>query len=201
MHPRDHVHPRDCVNLGGHMCPRDHMYPGDHMHPKDCVPLGDHVHLRDRMPPGGHAHHGALIPAHCRGSIVTITGTHLDSVYRAKIRFEASGVRTEATVSTGAGECCPLTLPCPPLFPGYYAMPVCSIPLPAGVRGPTSSRTAAVPQPTLPLREQCGDSTREPERVAGWCQRPLALPPPLLPPAQNIPLGAGGQAPSPQTWR
>ncbi|XP_074007942.1 macrophage-stimulating protein receptor [Numenius arquata] len=31
------------------------------------------------------------------GSMVTIIGTHLDSVYRAKIRFEASAVRTEAT--------------------------------------------------------------------------------------------------------
>ncbi|NXT78310.1 RON protein, partial [Zapornia atra] len=31
------------------------------------------------------------------GSMITITGTHLDSVYCAKIRFEASSVRTEAT--------------------------------------------------------------------------------------------------------
>ncbi|NXK25660.1 RON protein, partial [Arenaria interpres] len=31
------------------------------------------------------------------GSMLTIIGTHLDSVYRAKIRFEASAVRTEAT--------------------------------------------------------------------------------------------------------
>ncbi|NXH11700.1 RON protein, partial [Bucco capensis] len=31
------------------------------------------------------------------GSMLTITGAHLDSVYRTKIRFEASGVRTEAT--------------------------------------------------------------------------------------------------------
>ncbi|NWI66521.1 RON protein, partial [Todus mexicanus] len=29
------------------------------------------------------------------GSMLTITGTHLDSVYRAKIRFEASGVKTK----------------------------------------------------------------------------------------------------------
>ncbi|NWU99178.1 RON protein, partial [Upupa epops] len=29
------------------------------------------------------------------GSVLTITGTHLDSVYRALIRFEADGVRTE----------------------------------------------------------------------------------------------------------
>ncbi|NXY18716.1 RON protein, partial [Atrichornis clamosus] len=31
------------------------------------------------------------------GSLLTITGTYLDSVYRAKIRFEASGVITQAT--------------------------------------------------------------------------------------------------------
>ncbi|PKU36954.1 macrophage-stimulating protein receptor [Limosa lapponica baueri] len=31
------------------------------------------------------------------GSMLTIIGTHLDSVYRAKIRFESSAVRTEAT--------------------------------------------------------------------------------------------------------
>ncbi|XP_068014088.1 macrophage-stimulating protein receptor [Melanerpes formicivorus] len=39
----------------------------------------------------------AIVPS-CsyEGSIVTITGTHLDSVYRAKIRFEAGDVRTEA---------------------------------------------------------------------------------------------------------
>ncbi|KAM6060651.1 macrophage-stimulating protein receptor isoform 3-T3 [Theristicus caerulescens] len=40
----------------------------------------------------------AIIPS-CsyQGSMLTIIGTHLDSVYRAKIRFEASGMRTEAT--------------------------------------------------------------------------------------------------------
>ncbi|NXE78663.1 RON protein, partial [Cochlearius cochlearius] len=31
------------------------------------------------------------------GSMLTVIGTHLDSVYRAKVHFEASGVRTEAT--------------------------------------------------------------------------------------------------------
>ncbi|XP_074735016.1 macrophage-stimulating protein receptor [Strix uralensis] len=35
------------------------------------------------------------------GSMLTITGTHLDSVYRTKIRFEASGVKTEATECEG----------------------------------------------------------------------------------------------------
>ncbi|NWT41111.1 RON protein, partial [Chroicocephalus maculipennis] len=40
----------------------------------------------------------AVIPT-CsyEGSMLTVIGTHLDSVYRAKIRFEASGVRTKAT--------------------------------------------------------------------------------------------------------
>ncbi|NWI22413.1 RON protein, partial [Sula dactylatra] len=40
----------------------------------------------------------AIVPS-CsyEGSMLTIIGTHLDSVYRTKIRFEASGVRTEAT--------------------------------------------------------------------------------------------------------
>ncbi|XP_061202915.1 macrophage-stimulating protein receptor isoform X1 [Neopsephotus bourkii] len=40
----------------------------------------------------------AVIPS-CsyEGSMLTIIGTHLDSVYRAKIRFEASGVRTKPT--------------------------------------------------------------------------------------------------------
>ncbi|NXW53536.1 RON protein, partial [Eurystomus gularis] len=44
----------------------------------------------------------AIVPS-CsyEGSMLTITGTHLDSVYRAKIRFEASGVRTEATECEG----------------------------------------------------------------------------------------------------
>ncbi|NXR13191.1 RON protein, partial [Semnornis frantzii] len=44
----------------------------------------------------------AIVP-NCsfEGSIVTVTGTHLDSVYRAKIRFEASGVRTESTECEG----------------------------------------------------------------------------------------------------
>ncbi|KAM6301195.1 macrophage-stimulating protein receptor [Aegotheles albertisi] len=39
----------------------------------------------------------AIVPT-CsyEGSVLTIIGTHLDSVYRAKIHFEASGVRTEA---------------------------------------------------------------------------------------------------------
>ncbi|NXX98720.1 RON protein, partial [Centropus bengalensis] len=50
------------------------------------------------------------------GSMLTILGTHLDSVYRAKIRFEAGGVRTEAA------ECeapqVPEQLLCPsPAFP------------------------------------------------------------------------------------
>ncbi|XP_068883800.1 macrophage-stimulating protein receptor isoform X1 [Aphelocoma coerulescens] len=40
----------------------------------------------------------AIVPS-CsyEGSLLTIIGTHLDSVYRAKIRFEASGVITQAT--------------------------------------------------------------------------------------------------------
>ncbi|NXD03133.1 RON protein, partial [Certhia familiaris] len=40
----------------------------------------------------------AIIPS-CsyEGSLLTITGTHLDSVYRAKIRFEAGGVITQTT--------------------------------------------------------------------------------------------------------
>ncbi|NWH49667.1 RON protein, partial [Fregata magnificens] len=40
----------------------------------------------------------AIVPS-CsyEGSMLTIIGTHLDSVYRTKIRFEASGMRTEAT--------------------------------------------------------------------------------------------------------
>uniref|UniRef100_A0A8C6ZQY1 Sema domain-containing protein n=1 Tax=Nothoprocta perdicaria TaxID=30464 RepID=A0A8C6ZQY1_NOTPE len=35
------------------------------------------------------------------GSTLTLFGEHLDSVYRAKIRFEASGVKTEAQVRAG----------------------------------------------------------------------------------------------------
>ena len=65
--------------------------------------------------------------------MLTITGTHLDSVYRTKIRFEASGVKTEATVSTGAGCRRPPALSCPPHFPGHRDVPVPSIPLSAGV--------------------------------------------------------------------
>ncbi|XP_009475088.1 PREDICTED: macrophage-stimulating protein receptor [Nipponia nippon] len=44
----------------------------------------------------------AIIPS-CsyEGSMLTIIGTHLDSVYRAKIRFEASSVRTKATECEG----------------------------------------------------------------------------------------------------
>ncbi|XP_068057689.1 macrophage-stimulating protein receptor isoform X2 [Anomalospiza imberbis] len=40
----------------------------------------------------------AIVPS-CtyEGSLLTIVGTHLDSVYRAKIRFEAGGVITQAT--------------------------------------------------------------------------------------------------------
>ncbi|NWS09285.1 RON protein, partial [Motacilla alba] len=40
----------------------------------------------------------AIVPS-CsyEGSLLTIIGTHLDSVYRAKIRFEAGGVTTQAT--------------------------------------------------------------------------------------------------------
>ncbi|NWY97572.1 RON protein, partial [Loxia curvirostra] len=40
----------------------------------------------------------AIVPS-CsyEGSLLTIIGTHLDSVYRAKIRFEAGGVVTQAT--------------------------------------------------------------------------------------------------------
>ncbi|XP_059336195.1 macrophage-stimulating protein receptor [Ammospiza nelsoni] len=40
----------------------------------------------------------AVVPS-CsyEGSLLTIIGTHLDSVYRAKIRFEAAGVVTQAT--------------------------------------------------------------------------------------------------------
>ena len=62
--------------------------------------------------PGDHVHSGALTPARLRGSMLTVIGTHLDSVYRAKIRFEANGVRTEATVSTGAGGHRSPALPC-----------------------------------------------------------------------------------------
>ncbi|KAF1456784.1 Macrophage-stimulating protein receptor, partial [Pygoscelis antarcticus] len=45
----------------------------------------------------------AIVPS-CsyEGSMLTIIGTHLDSVYRAKIRFEASGVRTKATECEGS---------------------------------------------------------------------------------------------------
>ncbi|NXA60677.1 RON protein, partial [Mohoua ochrocephala] len=40
----------------------------------------------------------AIVPGcSCEGSLLTIIGTHLDSVYRAKIRFEAGGVITQAT--------------------------------------------------------------------------------------------------------
>lgn len=54
---------------------------------------------------------GNLIPAHCRGSLLTIIGTHLNSVYRAKIRFEAGGVLTQAIVSTGVWGHRPSALP------------------------------------------------------------------------------------------
>ncbi|NXP24947.1 RON protein, partial [Scytalopus superciliaris] len=45
----------------------------------------------------------AIIP-NCsyEGSMLTIIGTHLDSVYRAKVRFEASGVITKATECEGS---------------------------------------------------------------------------------------------------
>lgn len=89
------MHPMGHVNLGGHMHPKDHVHPGDHVHPE------------------GHVHPSALIPARHRGSMLTIIGTHLDSVYSTKIRFEANGVRTKATVSTGKGGCYPLALPAP----------------------------------------------------------------------------------------
>ncbi|NXF29850.1 RON protein, partial [Nyctibius bracteatus] len=59
----------------------------------------------------------AVIPS-CsyEGSMLTIIGTHLDSVYHAKIRFEASGVRTEATECEGLRE--PERLLChSPAFP------------------------------------------------------------------------------------
>lgn len=65
---------------------------------------------------------GNLIPAHCRGSLLTIIGTHLDSVYRAKIRFEAGGVTTQAAVSTGVwgpGPAHPLALLTPSQSPGH----------------------------------------------------------------------------------
>lgn len=40
--------------------------------------------------------------------MLTLIGTHLDSVYRAKIQFEGGGGgKTEATVSTRAGSCYP----------------------------------------------------------------------------------------------
>ncbi|KAM9227000.1 macrophage-stimulating protein receptor [Leptosomus discolor] len=44
----------------------------------------------------------AIVPS-CsyEGSMLTIIGTHLDSVYHAKIHFEASGVRTEAIECEG----------------------------------------------------------------------------------------------------
>ncbi|NXK11940.1 RON protein, partial [Herpetotheres cachinnans] len=45
----------------------------------------------------------AIVPS-CsyEGSMLTIIGTHLDSVYRAKIHFEASGVRTKVTECEGS---------------------------------------------------------------------------------------------------
>ncbi|KAM8799888.1 macrophage-stimulating protein receptor [Eudromia elegans] len=50
------------------------------------------------------------------GSTLTLFGEHLDSVYQAKIRFEASGVRTEAQVCQAPGT--PERLLCPsPAFP------------------------------------------------------------------------------------
>ncbi|XP_051483836.1 macrophage-stimulating protein receptor [Apus apus] len=44
----------------------------------------------------------AIVPS-CsyEGSVLTVIGTHLDSVYHAKIRFEAGGVRTEAMECRG----------------------------------------------------------------------------------------------------
>ncbi|XP_069721697.1 macrophage-stimulating protein receptor isoform X2 [Phaenicophaeus curvirostris] len=59
----------------------------------------------------------AVVPS-CsyEGSVLTILGTHLDSVYRAKIRFEAGGVRTEASDCEGPRE--PGRLLCrSPIFP------------------------------------------------------------------------------------
>ncbi|NWY05478.1 RON protein, partial [Nothoprocta ornata] len=50
------------------------------------------------------------------GSTLTLFGEHLDSVYRAKIRFEASGVKTEAQLCQAPGA--PNRLLCPsPAFP------------------------------------------------------------------------------------
>ncbi|XP_010209286.1 PREDICTED: macrophage-stimulating protein receptor-like, partial [Tinamus guttatus] len=50
------------------------------------------------------------------GSTLTLFGDHLDSVYQAKIRFEASGVKTEAQVCQTPGA--PDRLLCPsPAFP------------------------------------------------------------------------------------
>lgn len=198
MYPRDHMHTGDHRYFGDRMHPRDHVHPRDHMQPRDHANPGCRMHLGNCMHPGDHVHPGALTPAHRRGSMLTIIGTHLDSVYRAKIRFEANGVRTEATVSAGAGGHHPLALPCPPRSPRHRASPVPSIPPPTGVRGLAGTRAAAVPRPSLPLREQGGDGVGEPERAAGRRRRPLALPPPLLPPARGLRLGAGGRAPPPQ---
>uniref|UniRef100_A0A663EUG1 receptor protein-tyrosine kinase n=1 Tax=Aquila chrysaetos chrysaetos TaxID=223781 RepID=A0A663EUG1_AQUCH len=61
----------------------------------------------------------AVVPS-CsyEGSILTVIGTHLDSVYRAKIRFQAGGVRTEAVVSECEGPRAPERLLCrSPAFP------------------------------------------------------------------------------------
>lgn len=85
---------------------------------------------------------GTLTSARRRGSTLTLIGTHLDSVYRAKIQFQGGGGgKTEATVSTRAGS----------RHRGAVLGTVPAAPcLPTGVRGPAVTQLAAVPQPGLP---------------------------------------------------
>lgn len=94
---------------------------------------------------------GNLIPAHCRGSLLTIIGTHLNSVYRAKIRFEARGVVTQATVSTRVWGHGPPALPTPPQSPGHTPSRCSASPCPQECESPLAPDRLLCRSPAFPL--------------------------------------------------
>lgn len=94
---------------------------------------------------------GNLTPAHCRGSLLTIIGTHLDSVYRAKIRFEAGRVITQATVSTGVWGHRPLALPTPSQSPGHIPSRCSASPCPQECKDPLAPEQLLCHSPAFPF--------------------------------------------------
>ncbi|KAI1234357.1 Macrophage-stimulating protein receptor [Lamprotornis superbus] len=97
---------------------------------------------------------GNLIPAHCRGSLLTIIGTHLNSVYRAKIRFEAGGVLTQATVSTGVWGHRPSALPTPPQTPGHTPSRCSASPCPQECESPLGPERLLCHSPAFPFESK-----------------------------------------------